>query len=107
MVKTRMPLPLHEAPVHGVSYCGLLSALGGPPAADILISLDDRYLYFSNWLRGDINQYDISTPSAPKLVGRVFTGAPPPPPHPTNTHPHPPTHPLPLLLVTRERFVQL
>lgn len=22
-------------------------------------SLDDKYLYFSNWLRGDINQYDI------------------------------------------------
>uniref|UniRef100_A0A3P9CNC9 Methanethiol oxidase n=1 Tax=Maylandia zebra TaxID=106582 RepID=A0A3P9CNC9_9CICH len=27
---------------------------------DILISLDDRYLYFSNWLHGDIRQYDIT-----------------------------------------------
>ena len=30
-----------------------------PLITDILISLDDRFLYFSNWLRGDIAQYDI------------------------------------------------
>ena len=30
-----------------------------PLITDILISLDDRFLYFSNWLRGDICQYDI------------------------------------------------
>ncbi len=30
-----------------------------PLITDILISLDDRFLYFSNWLRGDIVQYDI------------------------------------------------
>lgn len=45
-----------------------------PLITDILISLDDKYLYFSNWIRGDINQYDISNPLEPKLVGRVFTG---------------------------------
>ena len=31
-----------------------------PLITDILISLDDRFLYFSNWLRGDICQYDIT-----------------------------------------------
>lgn len=41
---------------------------------DILISLDDRFLYFSNWLHGDVRQYDISEPSKPKLVGQVFIG---------------------------------
>lgn len=41
---------------------------------DILVSLDDRYLYFSNWLHGDIRQYDISDPFNPKLVGRLFVG---------------------------------
>jgi selenium-binding protein 1 len=41
---------------------------------DILISLDDKYLYFSNWLHGDIRQYDISDTTAPKLVGRLFVG---------------------------------
>ncbi|XP_043936566.1 methanethiol oxidase isoform X2 [Protopterus annectens] len=41
---------------------------------DILISLCDRFLYFSNWLHGDIRQYDISDPCNPKLVGQVFVG---------------------------------
>jgi len=41
---------------------------------DILISLDDRYLYFSNWLQGDVRQYDISDPFHPKLVGQVCIG---------------------------------
>ncbi|NXT74651.1 SBP1 oxidase, partial [Zapornia atra] len=41
---------------------------------DILISLDDRFLYFSNWLHGDIRQYDISDTRRPRLVGQVFVG---------------------------------
>jgi selenium-binding protein 1 len=41
---------------------------------DILVSMDDRFLYFSNWLHGDIRQYDISDPSRPKLVGQVWCG---------------------------------
>eukprot|EP01025_Chloroclados_australasicus_P027976 TRINITY_DN2769_c0_g1_i1.p1 TRINITY_DN2769_c0_g1~~TRINITY_DN2769_c0_g1_i1.p1 ORF type:complete len:475 (-),score=66.07 TRINITY_DN2769_c0_g1_i1:402-1826(-) len=45
-----------------------------PLISDILISLDDRFLYFSNWFRGDVNQYDISDPFNPKLVGRVYVG---------------------------------
>jgi selenium-binding protein 1 len=41
---------------------------------DILLSLDDRFLYFSNWLHGDIRQYDIKDRSKPKLVGQIFIG---------------------------------
>ncbi|KAM4690784.1 methanethiol oxidase [Rhinophrynus dorsalis] len=41
---------------------------------DILLSLDDRFLYFSNWLHGDIRQYDIKNPCKPKLVGQIFLG---------------------------------
>lgn len=41
---------------------------------DILISLDDKYLYFSNWLHGDVRQYDITNTSKPKLVGQIFLG---------------------------------
>jgi selenium-binding protein 1 len=41
---------------------------------DLLLSMDDRFLYFSNWLHGDIRQYDISNPAQPKLVGRVWCG---------------------------------
>lgn len=45
-----------------------------PLITDILISLDDRFLYFSNWLRGDLVQYDITDPHNPKFVDRVWLG---------------------------------
>ncbi|MHC4176767.1 MAG: selenium-binding protein SBP56-related protein, partial [Planctomycetota bacterium] len=41
---------------------------------DVLLSLDDRWLYFSNWLHGDVRQYDISDPWRPKLAGRIWLG---------------------------------
>jgi selenium-binding protein 1 len=41
---------------------------------DLLVSMDDRFLYFSNWLHGDLRQYDISDPSNPRLTGRLWLG---------------------------------
>jgi len=41
---------------------------------DILISMDDRFLYFSNWLHGDVRQYDITDTRNPKLTGQIFFG---------------------------------
>lgn len=41
---------------------------------DILISLDDRFLYISCWLHGDIRQYDITNTKLPKLIGQIFLG---------------------------------
>ncbi|XP_043280249.1 methanethiol oxidase [Venturia canescens] len=41
---------------------------------DILLSLDDKYLYFSNFLHGDVRQYDVTDRRKPKLVGQVFLG---------------------------------
>jgi selenium-binding protein 1 len=41
---------------------------------DLVLSMDDRYLYLSNWLHGDIRQYDISDPARPRLTGRVWCG---------------------------------
>ncbi|CAG0891653.1 unnamed protein product [Cyprideis torosa] len=41
---------------------------------DILLSLNDRFLYFSNWIHGDLRQYDVSDPANPKLVGQLFLG---------------------------------
>lgn len=55
-------LPFPDFPLE-FSWEGLIT--------DILISLDDRFLYFSNWLHGDVRQYDISDPKNPKLVGQV------------------------------------
>lgn len=42
--------------------------------SDLVISLDDRWLYFSNWLHGDVRQYDISDPAKPKLTAQVWVG---------------------------------
>lgn len=54
---------------------GVLKASEPPPSpgliTDILLSLDDRFLYFSNWLHGDLRQYDISDPQRPRLTGQV------------------------------------
>jgi selenium-binding protein 1 len=41
---------------------------------DLLVSMDDRFLYFSNWLHGDLRQYDISDPANPKLTGELWLG---------------------------------
>lgn len=41
---------------------------------DLLISMDDRFLYFANWLQGDVRQYDITDPSKPKLTGQLYLG---------------------------------
>ncbi|CAA6668205.1 unnamed protein product [Spirodela intermedia] len=39
---------------------------------DFLISLDDRFLYFVNWLHGDIRQYNIEDPSSPLDGKRLY-----------------------------------
>ncbi|CAJ1345426.1 unnamed protein product [Effrenium voratum] len=36
---------------------------------DFCISLDDKYLYFSNWLHGDVRQYDISVVKGVEIQG--------------------------------------
>ena len=41
---------------------------------DLVLSLNDKYLYFSNWLHGDLRQYDVSDPAKPKLTGQLWLG---------------------------------
>jgi len=41
---------------------------------DLVVSMDDRFLYFSDWLHGDLRQYDISDRSHPKLTGQLWLG---------------------------------
>jgi methanethiol oxidase len=49
---------------------------GGVPGvmSDLVLSMDDRQLYFANWLHGDLRQYDVSDPTNPKLTGRLWLG---------------------------------
>ena len=41
---------------------------------DLVLSMDDRFLYLSNWLHGDLRQYDVSDPAHPKLTGQLWLG---------------------------------
>ena len=41
---------------------------------DLVLSLDDKALYFSNWLHGDLRRYDVSDPASPRLTGRLWLG---------------------------------
>jgi selenium-binding protein 1 len=41
---------------------------------DILVSMDDRYLYGSNWLHGELWMYDISDPANPRKADSISLG---------------------------------
>jgi selenium-binding protein 1 len=41
---------------------------------DLVLSLDDRWLHFSDWLHGDVRRYDVSDPAHPKLTAQVWVG---------------------------------
>jgi methanethiol oxidase len=41
---------------------------------DLLLSIDDRFLYLANWLHGDVRQYDVSDPADPKLTSQLWLG---------------------------------
>ena len=45
-----------------------------PLVTDINLSLDDRTLYVSCWGTGELKQYDVSNPRAPREVGSVRIG---------------------------------
>jgi selenium-binding protein 1 len=38
------------------------------------VANEDRDLFFSNWLHGDLRHYDVSDPSAPQLKSQVWLG---------------------------------
>jgi methanethiol oxidase len=45
-----------------------------PLVTDIDLSMDDRFLYVSCWGTGEMRQYDVTDPRAPKLSGSVRIG---------------------------------
>ena len=45
-----------------------------PLVTDIVLSLDDRFLYVACWGTGELHQYDVSDPFKPKLTGKVEIG---------------------------------
>jgi methanethiol oxidase len=49
---------------------------GGVPGliTDLVLTMDDSDLFFSNWLHGDLRHYDVSDPTDPKLKSQVWLG---------------------------------
>ena len=49
---------------------------GGVPGliTDLVLSLDDKDLFFSDWLHGDVRHYDVSDPTNPQLKSQVWLG---------------------------------
>ena len=49
---------------------------GGVPGliTDLVLTMDDRDLFFSNWLHGDLRHYDVSDPTAPQLKSQIWLG---------------------------------
>jgi selenium-binding protein 1 len=45
-----------------------------PLVTDLNLSLDDKFLYVSCWGTGELRQYDVSDPFAPKLTGSLHIG---------------------------------
>mgnify|MGYP005854055991 CR=1 FL=1 len=66
-----MPLPYKGDELHHYGWQGWPFPV---PAlvTDQLISMDDRFLYCSLWLHGEVRQYDITDPARPRLAGRVL-----------------------------------
>jgi selenium-binding protein 1 len=54
----------------------MLKGFGAVPPliSDINLSLDDKFLYVSCWGTGELRQYDVSDPFAPKFTGSVHLG---------------------------------
>lgn len=64
--KPVIEVPTQEAKGWDIPVPGLIT--------DLVLSMDDRWLYFSNWLHGDVRQYDVSDPAKPKLTGQLSLG---------------------------------
>ena len=49
---------------------GMVPAL----VSDFILSMDDRFMYVSAWLHGEVRQYDITDPAKPKLTASIQLG---------------------------------
>jgi selenium-binding protein 1 len=74
--ETRKIIEIPAEPADPADLPPLLKGFKAVPpfVTDINLSLDDRFLYVSCWGTGELRQYDVSDPFAPKLVGTVKIG---------------------------------
>jgi methanethiol oxidase len=74
--RARKVITIPAEPAGGAELPPVIAPFGAVPplVTDINLSLDDRFLYVSCWGTGELRQYDVSDPFAPKLVGTVRIG---------------------------------
>ncbi|SFR60109.1 selenium-binding protein SBP56-related protein [Halogeometricum limi] len=54
---------------------------------DLVVSMDDRYLFFSNWVHGEVRMYDASDRAHPRLTDTLAVGGLYGDPNPTGDRP--------------------
>jgi len=74
--KAQKTIHIPAVPLDAASLPPLLQGFGAVPplVTDIDLSLDDRFLYVACWGIGELRQYDVSDPFAPRLTGLVKLG---------------------------------
>lgn len=72
----RKTIQIPAVPLDADRLPPLLQGFGAVPpvVTDIDLSLDDRYLYVACWGTGELRQYDVRDPFAPRLTGTVELG---------------------------------
>ena len=90
--KVKKVIEIPAEPANADHLPPLLKGFGVVPplVTDINLSLDDKYLYVSCWGTGELQQYDVSNPHEPRLVGSVKIGGI----VNRTAHPHAPHKPL-------------
>ena len=74
--KVKKVIEIPAEPADAAELPPLLQGFGAVPPliTDINLSLDDRQLYVSCWGTGELRQYDVSDPFAPKLTATTKIG---------------------------------
>jgi selenium-binding protein 1 len=74
--KAKKTITIPGVPLDAEKLPPLLKGFGAVPPiiTDIALSLDDRNLYAACWGTGELRQYDVSDPFAPKHTGTVELG---------------------------------
>jgi methanethiol oxidase len=74
--KVRKVIEIPAVPADPADLPPLLQGFAAVPplVTDINLSVDDRFLYVSCWGTGELRQYDVSDPAAPRLTGTLQIG---------------------------------
>jgi 56kDa selenium binding protein (SBP56) len=74
--KAKKTIHIPACPLDAERLPPLLRGFGAVPpvVTDIDLSLDDRFLYVACWGTGELRQYDVNDPFAPRLAGTVELG---------------------------------